>query len=72
MIQMRMRYDDGTDPKLLLTIQTDRDRAGVNRQRVVDQIGRQQLNPPIRRAWDNPEFHYCNWERNGAIGLIRG
>src|SRR5215475_2118444 len=62
-IQMSMRDDDRTNPKLLLATQTDSDRAGVNRQRVVDQIGRQQLNPPIRRAWDNTKFHYCTWER---------
>src|SRR5262245_50702931 len=63
-VQMRMRDDDRANLKLLLTTQADRERAGVNRQRVVDQIGRQQLNPPIRRAWDNPEFHYCTWERS--------
>src|SRR5262245_28185313 len=61
-IQMRVRDDYRTNPELLFTTQTDRERAGVNRQRVVDQIGRQQLNSPIRRAWDNPEFHYCAWE----------
>ena len=60
MVQMRGTDDDGTDPKLLLHWLADRDRAGVNRQRVVDQIGRQQLNPPIHRAWDYPEFHCCN------------
>src|SRR5262249_16191134 len=58
-VQVGVGDDDRTNPKLLLTTQADRERAGVNRQRVVDQIGRQQLNPPIRRAWDNPEFHYC-------------
>src|SRR5262245_6251986 len=66
-IQVRVCDDDRTNPKLLLATQTDRDRSGVNRQSVVDQIGRQQLNPPARRAWNNPEFHYCNWERNEAI-----
>src|SRR5215467_2761232 len=69
-IQMRVRDDDRTNPELLLPTQADRERAGVDRQRVVDQIGRQQLDPPIRRAWDNPEFHYCTWERNGAIARL--
>src|SRR5262247_354331 len=59
-VQVRVRDDDRTNPKLLLTTQADRERAGVNRQRVINKIGRQQLNPPIRSAWDNPEFHYCN------------
>src|SRR5262245_39236476 len=57
-VQMRVGDYDRTNPKLLLPTQADGDRPGVNRQRIVDQIGGQQLNSPIRRAWDDSEFHF--------------
>src|SRR5262245_7418860 len=60
---MRVCDDDRANPKLLLATQTDCNRPGVNRQRIVDQIGGQQLNPPIARAWDDSKFHNCNLER---------
>jgi hypothetical protein len=41
MIEVRVGDNDGANAKLFFMTQADRDRARVNRERVVDQIGGQ-------------------------------
>jgi hypothetical protein len=56
-VEMRVRDDDGANPQLLFVAQADGERAGVDRERVVDQVAGQQLMPAVARTGNDSEAH---------------
>ena len=70
---MRVRDYNRAQTELLLAAKADGDRTGIDRESVVDQIGCQQLMPPIPRAGDDSDFH-CepSLARNCASASLLG
>jgi hypothetical protein len=72
MVEMSMGNYYRSQAKLLFNAQSNSDRAGVDSQRLIDQIGGQQLVPAISCAWDDFESHSFNLSRNCATAAFAG